>query len=53
MRRLRNFTRGGGGGGGGGGGWGVQVQRPENSLDNVFFFVCFFVCFFVLNLFYS
>ena len=38
MRRIRNFIQ-----GGGGGGVGVQVRRPENSLDNVFCF--FFVCF--------
>ena len=31
MRRIRNFIQGGG----------VQVRRPENSLDNVFFH-CFF-----------
>ena len=37
MRRIRNFIQGGGGGG-------VQVQRPENSLDNVVFF--FLLCFF-------
>ena len=36
MRRIRNFIQGGGGG--------VQVRRPENSLDNVVFF--FFLCFF-------
>ena len=36
--------------GGGGGGGGVQSRRPENSLDNVFFF-CFL--FLVLNLTYS
>ena len=30
MRRIRNFIQGGGGG--------VQVRRPENSLDNVCFF---------------
>ena len=29
MRRIRNFIQGGGG---------VQVRRPENSLDNVIFF---------------
>ena len=34
MRRIRNFIQGEGG---------VQVRRPENSLDNVFFFFhCFF-----------
>ena len=33
MRRIRNFIQGGG----------VQVRRPENSLDNVCFsFHCFF-----------
>ena len=34
MRRIRNFIQGRGGG--------VQIRRPENSLDNVFFF---FFCF--------
>ena len=29
----------------GGGGGGVQVGRPENSLDNVGFFLFFFVVF--------
>ena len=33
MRRIRNFIQ------GGGGGVGVQIRRPENSLDDVF---CFF-----------
>ena len=37
MRRIRNFIQVGGGGG-------VQVRRPENSLDNVVFF--FLLCFF-------
>ena len=37
MRRIRNFIQGWGVGG-------VQVRRPENSLDNVFFF--FFALFF-------
>ena len=32
MRRIRNFIQGGG----------VQVRRPENSLDNVCFFSLFF-----------
>ena len=41
MRRIRNLIRGGGGGGGGAGGGG-RVRRPENSLDNVVFFLfCF------------
>ena len=37
--RIQEFLSGGGGGGGGrgGGGGGVEAQRPENSLDNVFF----------------
>ena len=33
MRRIRNFIQGGGG---------VQVRRPENSLDNVIFFALSF-----------
>ena len=41
--RIQDFLSGVGGGGGGGEG-GVEVQRPENSLDNVFL---------VINLFYS
>ena len=32
--RLSGIFRGGGGGG-------VEARRPENSLENVFFFVCF------------
>ena len=37
MRGIRNFIQGGGG---------VQVRRPENSLDNVFFLFVFFCLFF-------
>ena len=41
MRRIRNFIQ----------REGVQVRRPENSLDDVvFFLLCFFI---VLNLVYS